>query len=119
LGILISESHNLNVISELNCWLGGSVHRLTIKFSFKYVLVWTELEPLWIPWVVLLNNIPVYHTSGEVSSHKSVVVVHQPHLCCNVLNEECVWVPDPELILISLDVFLEVALSSWELNEIL
>ena len=114
LGILLGESHYLNVVSELDCWLNSSIHSLTIDLGFKYVLVWAELEPLWVPWVIFLYDIPVDHTGGKVSHHKSFVVVHQIHFGSNIHKEECFWIPDPELVLITLDVVLEIALEGWE-----
>jgi len=118
LGILFGESHNFNVISEFDSWLDSSVHSLTIDFSFKYVLVWAELEPLWVPWIIFLDNIPVDHTGSEVAHHESFMVVHQVHFSSNIHEEECIWIPHPELVLVALDVVLEIALKSWEEFEI-
>ena len=117
-GIFIGEWHDFKIISNLDCWLDSSVHRLTIDLSFKNVLVWTEFEPLWIPWIVFLYNIPVDLASCKVAHHQSFMVVHQVHFSGNVHEEEIVGVPYPELVRVTFDVFLEIALKGWEKLEI-
>jgi len=118
LGIFLGEAHDLDVVSDLDYWLDSGIYRFTIKFSFEHMVEWAELEPLWPPWIGMINDIPVNCALVVVSHHKSSLVNIQVHACGDVLHVESFWIPHPQLIWITLNVFFEVALKSWEFSKV-
>ena len=107
--------HDVHIVSELDVWLDGSVNWLALHLGLEHEFYWAELEPLGIPWEVWVDDIPI--EVGKVGQDEFPFIDSQLKAIGNILEIECIFIPDPKLILVKLDVLFNVTLNSWPLCE--